>query len=130
MTAVAIDPTGAAISCAIVRLRGFDFSNCPALKSCISASDVTAIVPVRPLDDMFTGTLPGEMNAKIACIMLDMALMGPQFVSPKTRRPTNIKGKESTIAMNESHTGMPMLILCTTQMTTVMISEPMTTQRI
>jgi len=100
-SAVAIDPTGAAINCAIVRLRGFDFRSCPALKSCISASDVTAIVPVNPLDDMFTGTLPGEMKAKTACIMFDMALMGPQFVSPNTRRPTSISGSDKTIAMNE-----------------------------
>src|SRR6184192_3162269 len=107
--AVAIDPTGAAINCAMVRLRGFDFTNCPALKSCIKASEVTATVPVRPLEDMFTGTLPGEINAKIACIMFDIALIGPQLVSPNTRRPTSISGKDNTIAMNESQTGMPML---------------------
>src|ERR1041385_6513382 len=109
MMAVAIDPTGAAINCAIVRLRGLDFSNCPALKSCIKASDVTAIVPVRPLDDIFTGTLPGEMKAKIACIMFDIALIGPQFVSPSTRKPTNINGKDKMIAINERYMGMPML---------------------
>src|SRR3954454_16493799 len=101
MIAVAIDPTGAAINWAMVRLRGFDFSSWPALKSCINASDVTAIVPVSPLDDIFTGTLPGEMNAKIACIMFDIALMGPQFVSPNTRRPTSINGRDRTIAMND-----------------------------
>src|ERR1700752_5546651 len=97
--AVAIEPTGAAINCAIVKLRGFDFNNCPALKSCISASEVTAIVPVNPLKDMFTGTLPGEMKAKIACIIFDMALMGPQLVSPKTREPTSISGRDQMIAM-------------------------------
>src|SRR5882724_5049296 len=117
--ATAIDPTGAAISCAIVRLRGFDLSNWPALKSCISASEVTAIVPVSPLEDMLTGTLPGEMKAKMACIMFDIALIGPQFVSPNTRRPTNINGKESTTAMNESQTGIPMLKYWTRQIITV-----------
>src|SRR5215831_5369031 len=101
MTAVAIDPTGAAINCAMVRLRGLDFNNCPALKSGIRASEVTAMVPVRPLEDMFTGTFPGEMKAKMACIMFDMALMGPQLVSPNTRRPTSISGSDRTIAMNE-----------------------------
>src|SRR5690349_2829444 len=105
-----MEPIGAAINWAIVRLRGFEPINCPALKSCINASDVTAIVPVNPLDDMFTGTLPGEMNAKMACIIFDIALMGPQFVSPRTRRPTNIKGREKMIAINESQTGMPMLM--------------------
>src|SRR5881275_3038755 len=101
MIAVAIDPTGAAINCAVVRLRGFDFKSWPALKSCINASDVTATVPVNPLEDMLTRTLPGEMNAKIACIMFDIALIGPQFVSPNTRKPTNINGRDKTIAMNE-----------------------------
>src|SRR5262249_61329132 len=99
--AVAIEPAGAAISWAIVRLRELDFKSCPALKSCINASEVTAMVPVNPLEDMFTGTFPGEMNAKIACIMFDIALMGPQFVSPSTRRPTNISGKDKMIAINE-----------------------------
>ena len=106
---MAIAPTGAAISCAIVRLRGFDLINCPALKSCINASEVTAMVPVSPLEDMLTGTFPGEMKAKSACIMFDNALMGPQFVSPNTRRPTNISGSESRTATSESHIGMPML---------------------
>src|ERR1051326_1869664 len=96
-----MDPTGAAMSWARVRLRGFDFNSCPALKSCFKASDVTATVPVKPLEDMLTGTLPGEMNAKIACIMLDIALIGPQFVSPNTRNPTSINGRDKTIAMKE-----------------------------
>src|SRR5467141_2510081 len=125
--AVAIDPTGAAINWAMVKLRGFDFSSWPALKSCINASDVTAIVPVNPLEDMFTGTLPGEMKAKMACIMFDIALIGPQFVSPRTRRPTSISGSDSTIAMNDSHIGMPMLRYWTTQITTVITSAPLTT---
>ena len=50
---------------------------------------------------MFTGTFPGEMKAKIACIMLDIALIGPQFVSPNTRKPTSINGRDKTIAMKE-----------------------------
>src|SRR5256885_16387068 len=126
-TAVAIDPTGAAINCAMVRLRGFDFNNCPALKSCINASEVTAIVPVKPLEDIFTGTLPGEINAKTACIMFDIALIGPQLVSPRTRRPTNINGSESTMAINERYIGIPMLKYCTRQITTVITIEPRTT---
>src|SRR5258708_1594266 len=97
-----MDPTGAAINCAIVRFRLFEPINCTALKSCISASEVTAIVPVSPLDDMLTGTLPGEMKAKIACIMFDIALMGPQFVSPSTRKPTSISGSDKRMAINES----------------------------
>src|ERR1043165_5957097 len=97
------------MSGAIVRLRGFDFRSWPALKSCINASDVTATVPVKPLEDMLTGTLPGEMKAKIACIMFDIALIGPQFVSPSTRKPTNINGKDKMIAINERYMGMPML---------------------
>src|SRR5205809_7871063 len=107
--AVANEPTGAAINWAIVRFLLFDPINCPALKSCISASEVTAIVPVSPLEDILTGTLPGEIKAKMACIMLDMALIGPQLVSPKTRKPTSINGRERMIAMNDSHTGIPML---------------------
>src|SRR6266403_6081219 len=101
-----MDPTGAAINCAIVRFRGFDLSNCPALKSCISASEVTAIVPVSPLEDMFTGTLPGEMKAKTACIMFDIALIGPQFVSPRTRKPTSINGNDNRTAINDSQIGI------------------------
>src|SRR5882672_12302242 len=111
----------------MVRLRGFDLSNWPALKSCINASEVTAMVPVRPLEDMLTGTLPGEMNAKTACIMFDIALIGPQFVSPRTRRPTSINGRDNTMAMNDSHIGMPMLRYWTTQITTVITSAPITT---
>src|SRR6185295_1512712 len=113
--AVAMEPTGAAINCAMVRLRGFDLRSCPALKSCIKASDVTAMVPVRPLEDMFTGTLPGEMNANTACIMLDKALIGPQLVSPNTRKPTNIKGRVSRMAMKDRYTGIPMLKYWTRQ---------------
>src|SRR5436190_4806611 len=115
------------MSCAIVRLRGLDLSNCPALKSCINASEVTAIVPVKPLEDIFTGTLPGEINAKTACIMFDMALIGPQLVSPRTRRPTNINGSESTMAINERYIGIPILKYCTRQITTVITIEPRTT---
>src|SRR6266853_1555205 len=122
--AVAIDPTGAAINCAIVRFRLFEPINCPALKSCISASEVTAIVPVSPLDDMLTGTLPGEMKAKIACIMFDIALMGPQFVSPSTRKPTSMSGSDRRMAMKESHIGMPMLKYWTRQITTVITNDP------
>src|ERR1044072_117674 len=103
------------MSCAIVRLRGFDLINCPALKSCINASEVTAIVPLSPLDDMLTGTLCGEMNANRTCIMFDKALIGPQFVSPKTRSPTSISGSDNRIAMNDKYTGIPMLMYCTRQ---------------
>jgi len=67
------------------------------------------MVPVSPLDDMLTGTLPGEMNAKMACIIFDRALIGPQFVSPNTRSPTSISGSDRRTAINESHTGIPML---------------------
>src|SRR5258707_2158432 len=125
--ATAIDPTGAAISWAIVRFRGFDLSNCPALKSCIKASEVTAIVPVSPLEDILTGTLPGEMNAKTACIIFDIALIGPQFVSPSTRKPTSISGRDSNIAMNERYTGIPMLKYWTRQITTAITIEPIAT---
>src|SRR5262245_162617 len=78
---------------------------------------------------MFTATLPGEMKAKIACIMLDIALIGPQFVSPNTRKPTNINGNESSTAMNDNQMGMPMLKYWTKHTTTVIKTEPMTTQR-
>src|SRR5258705_7367129 len=125
-----MDPTGAAINCAIVRFRLFERINGPALKSCISASEVTAIVPVSPLDDMLTGRLPGAMKAKMACIMFDSALMGPQFVSPNTRRPTSISGSDSRIAISDSHNGIPMLKYWTKQITTVITNDPMTTQRI
>jgi len=70
------------------------------LKSCIKASEVTAMVPVRPLEDMFTGTLPGEMKAKTACIIFDIALIGPQLVSPSTRKPTSINGSERRSAIS------------------------------
>ena len=130
MSAVAIEPTGAAISWAIVRLRLFDPISWPALKSCIRASDVTAIVPVNPLDDMFTGTLPGEMKAKIACIMFDIALIGPQFVSPSTLNPTNMSGNERSTAINDSQIGIPMLKYWTRQTIRVMQIDPITTNRI
>src|SRR5712691_12311379 len=125
--AVAIDPTGAAINWAIVRLRLFEPISCPALKSCISASEVTAMVPVSPLEDMLTGTFPGEMKAKMACIMLDIALIGPQLVSPSTRRPTSIRGSDRRTAMEESQIGIPMLKYWTKQITTVMTTEPAAT---
>src|SRR5438045_3823 len=82
---------------------------------------------VGPLEDMLAGTLPGEIKAKTACIMLDIALIGPQFVSPNTRKPTSIKGRDNTIAINESQTGMPMLKYWTRQITTAMTIEPITT---
>src|SRR5262249_19282288 len=128
--AVAIEPAGAAISWAIVRLRGFDFTSCPALKSCINASEVTAMVPVSPLEDMFTGTLPGEMNAKIACIMFDIALIGPQLVSPNTRSPTSINGSENKIAISDSYTETPILNRKTPHRMPATTTDPITTQPI
>src|SRR5258705_9459463 len=130
MSAVARDPTGAAINWATVRFLLLEPISCPALKSCISASEVTAIVPVRPLDDILTGTFPGEMKAKTACIMFDIALIGPQFVSPRTRKPTSINGNDNRTAINDSQIGIPMLKYWTRHTTTVITIEPMTTQRI
>ena len=56
-------------------------------------------MPVVPLASMFAGRLPGAIAPKIACIMFDSGLIGPQFVSPSTRRPTSISGSDSRIAM-------------------------------
>ena len=45
--------------------------------------------------------------------MFDSALIGPQFVSPSTRRPTSISGSDSTIASSVIHTGMSSSTACT-----------------
>ncbi len=63
------------------------------------------MVPVVPLAAMFTVTLPGASAAKIACIKFVSWLMGPQFVSPKTRSPTSMSGNDNAAAIRVIHIG-------------------------
>src|SRR5262245_52967661 len=69
----------------------------------MSASDCTATAVVVPLAARLDVRLPGTTNAKAACIMLVTWLIGPQLVSPSTRRPTSMSGTDSTIATAVNH---------------------------
>jgi hypothetical protein len=71
------------------------------------ASDCVAIVPVVPLAPMLTIRFPGERAAKSACIMFEIWLIGPQLVSPRTRRPTSMSGSASTTETRVSQTATP-----------------------
>src|ERR1051325_6986949 len=75
-------------------------------------SDSEAMVPVTPLATMFAMTCPGARSPNTACIMFDIALIGPQFVSPKTRRPTSMSGSDSRMAASVIQTGIPS-VYCT-----------------
>jgi len=61
--------------------------------------------------------------------MLESALIGPQLVSPNTRRPTSMSGSERMIAAIAIHTGMPS-DHCTHTTSTELRIEPITTQLI
>ena len=71
------------------------------------ASDCVAIVPVVPEATRFVVMLPGASAANSACITFVSWLIGPQLVSPSTRRPTSISGADSAAEIKLSHSGMP-----------------------
>ena len=56
---------------------------------------------------MLAVRLPGASAPKMACIMFVSWLIGPQFVSPSTRRPTSISGSDSRMATAVSQMAMP-----------------------
>ena len=88
------------------------------------ASDETAIVPVVPLATMLAATLPGASAANTPCIMFDSALIGPQLVSPSTRRPTSMSGSDRRIAATVIHTGIASIVDCTMHSATAQITAP------
>ena len=56
--------------------------------------------------------------------MFDSALIGPQLVSPSTRRPTSISGTDSTIAASVIQIGMPSISRCTRHSAIEQITTP------
>src|SRR3954467_14972070 len=91
------------------------------------ASDDVAIARVVPDATMFAATLPGASAANTPCIMFDSALIGPQLVSPSTRRPTSMSGSDKTIAAIVIQTGMASSVACTMHSATAQITTPVTT---
>ena len=66
----------------------------------------------------------------MACIMFERALIGPQLVSPSTRRPTSMRTIEKIIATTVIHTGWPRITRCTTISAAALAIAPPITQRI
>src|SRR6187549_4041485 len=91
------------------------------------ASDEVAIVPVVPDATMLAVTWPGAITANRPCIMLDSALIGPQLVSPRTRRPTSISGIDSTIAASVIQIGMSSMTYCRPHSVTASTAMPVST---
>jgi hypothetical protein len=93
------------------------------------ASDWVAIVPVVPLAARLAPRSPGARPAKIACIEFVSWLIGPQLVSPRTRRPTSMSGTDSTTAIKVSHSGRSKNAYWMTMRAAVARAAPMPTQR-
>src|ERR1041385_5257490 len=91
------------------------------------ACDDSAIVPVVPLATMLAATLPGAIAANTPCIMLETALIGPQLVSPSTRRPTSMSGSDRMMAATVIQTGMSSSTACTMQSAIAEMMMPGTT---
>ena len=80
-----------------------------------------------PLATMFVRICPGASKPKMPCIMFESALIGAQFVSPNTRKPTSISGRESKIARKVVERLMPRLIFCTIMRASAITTEPIMT---
>ena len=76
---------------------------------------------------MLIGTWPGASTANTACITLAIALIGAQFVSPRTRMPTSIRMSERNTETKESQSGKPSEIFCTAASTMAEAIAPHTT---
>ena len=101
----------------------------PALKSWMIPSDSAATDAVTPLDTIDACSDPGATKPKTACVRFAIVEMGPQFVSPSTRRATRPSGRARRMASTECQTGVPKNADCAATRPVAETRAPSETQR-